>query len=63
MPWSQYGPEAADDPAIVARCYHEITGCMQATLDRLSAEHPYPLLARLRRLLPFGGNGQERRAW
>jgi hypothetical protein len=62
MPWSQYGPEAADDPAIVARCYHEITGCMQATLDRLSAEHPYPLLARLRRLLPFGGNGRERRA-
>ena len=26
MPWSELGPEAADDPAIVARCYHEITG-------------------------------------
>ena len=55
MPWSGLGPEAADDPAIVARCYHEITGRMQATLDRLAREHPYPVLARLRRLLPFSG--------
>ena len=55
MPWSAYGPDAADDPAIVARCYHEITGRMQATLDRLAAEHPYPVLSRLRRLLPFAG--------
>jgi 1-acyl-sn-glycerol-3-phosphate acyltransferase len=52
MPWSVYGPEAADDPAIVERCYHEITGAMQATLDRLVAERPYPVLSRLRRLLP-----------
>jgi 1-acyl-sn-glycerol-3-phosphate acyltransferase len=59
MPWSEYGPEAADDPAIVARCYHEITGRMQATLDRLSAEHPYPVLSRLRRLLPFANDGKE----
>jgi 1-acyl-sn-glycerol-3-phosphate acyltransferase len=52
MAWSGYGPEAADDPAIVARCYHEITGLMQGTLDRLAAEHPYPVLSRLRNLLP-----------
>jgi hypothetical protein len=26
---------------------------MQATLDRLAREHPYPVLARLRRLLPL----------
>ncbi len=52
MPWSGYGPEAADDPVIVSRCYHEITGLMQETLDRLAAEHPYPVLARLRTLLP-----------
>ena len=57
MPWSGYGPEAADDPEIVARCYHEITGRMQATLDRLAAEHPNPVLSRLRRLVPFMGNG------
>lgn len=55
MPWSALGPEAADDPATVARCYHEITGRMQSTLDRLAREHPYPVLARLRRLLPGGG--------
>ena len=52
MPWASYGPDAADDPAIVSRCYHEITGCMQETLDRLVAEHPYPLLARLRAFRP-----------
>ena len=57
MPWDAYGSEAADDPAIVARCYHEITGRMQATLDRLSAEHPHPVASRLRRLLPFGSRG------
>jgi hypothetical protein len=50
MPWSEYGPDAADDPALVARCYHEMTGRMQATLDRLAAEHPYPVLSRLGRL-------------
>jgi 1-acyl-sn-glycerol-3-phosphate acyltransferase len=62
MPWSGLGPEAADDPAIVARCYHEITGQMQATLDRLAAEHPYPVLARLRRLLPFAADGVSSRS-
>jgi hypothetical protein len=55
MPWSDHGPEAAADPDVVARCYHEITGRMQATLDRLAAEHPYPVLSRLRGLLPFAG--------
>jgi hypothetical protein len=51
MRWSHYGPEAARDPAIVARCYDEITGLMQATLTELAAEHPYPVLSRLRGLL------------
>jgi 1-acyl-sn-glycerol-3-phosphate acyltransferase len=50
MPWGEYGPEAADDPAVVERCYHEISGRMQAMLDRLAAEHPRPVLARLRSL-------------
>jgi 1-acyl-sn-glycerol-3-phosphate acyltransferase len=54
MSWSAYGPEAADDPAIVERCYHEITGRMQATLDRLAAEHPWPVLGRIAKLLPGG---------
>jgi 1-acyl-sn-glycerol-3-phosphate acyltransferase len=54
MDWSSYGPEAADDPAIVRRCYHEITGRMQATLDELARENPWPVLARLGKLLPGG---------
>jgi 1-acyl-sn-glycerol-3-phosphate acyltransferase len=59
MPWTAYGPAAADDPAIVARCYEEITGAMQATLTRLAAETPYPVLARLRTL---AGCGNDRRS-
>ena len=50
--WSRLGPQAADDPETVARCYDEITGVMQATLSRLAAERPYPLLERAKGLLP-----------
>lgn len=55
MPWGSYGPKAADDPVLVRHLYGEITDLMQATLDRLAAEHPYPVLSRLAGLLPFGG--------
>jgi 1-acyl-sn-glycerol-3-phosphate acyltransferase len=55
MDWSRYGPEAADDPAVVQHCYEEITGVMQQTLDRLAAEHPHPLLERLMSLLARRG--------
>ncbi|HWP66282.1 MAG TPA: lysophospholipid acyltransferase family protein [Candidatus Limnocylindria bacterium] len=51
MPWNDLGRHAADDPAVVRRCYQEITGRMQAALDALVAEHPYPVLARLRALV------------
>ncbi|TFH27923.1 MAG: hypothetical protein E4H00_09130 [Myxococcales bacterium] len=34
------------------RCYDEITTVMQATLDDLAAEHPYPVLERLVELQP-----------
>jgi 1-acyl-sn-glycerol-3-phosphate acyltransferase len=54
--WSRYGPEDADDPAVVDRCYDEIVDIMQTELDRLAEEHPHPLMERLRRLLP-GGRG------
>jgi 3-oxoacyl-[acyl-carrier-protein] synthase-3 len=37
MQWPELGPEAADDPAIVDRCYREVEAAMQAALDRLSA--------------------------
>ena len=45
--WSEYGPEAADDPRIVRRCYEEVLGRMQASLDELVAELPHPILARV----------------
>lgn len=53
--WPHLDAGAADDPAIVARCYDEVVGTMQATLDALAAERPYPVLSRLRSLLPFAG--------
>ena len=52
LDWSPLGPQAADDPETVARCYDEITDVMQATLSRLAAERPYPLLERAKGLLP-----------
>ena len=52
LDWTSHGPDAADDPRIVDRCYEEITTRMQATLDRLAAERPHPVLSRLRGLFP-----------
>jgi len=52
LAWSRYGPEAAKDPRIVRRCYDEITGVMQHTLDALARARPYPILARLNELRP-----------
>lgn len=61
LDWSTYGPEAADDPSIVDRCYDEITDRMQRTLDRLAREVPYPVAQRLLGLLPFPGKGEGRK--
>lgn len=47
LDWSGYSPRQANNPKVVRRCYDEITGEMQATLDRLAARHPYPILERL----------------
>jgi 1-acyl-sn-glycerol-3-phosphate acyltransferase len=44
LDWSAYGPAAADDERVVSACYEDIVRRLQAALDRLSAEHPYPLL-------------------
>ncbi len=62
LDWTRYGAGAADDPAVVAACNADITGRMQAALDRLAAEQPYPVLAGVtslaaraaRRLFPSG---------
>jgi len=41
---ARFGPEAADDEAVVRDCYTELTETMQATLDRLAAERRFPVL-------------------
>ncbi len=34
--WPELSPAAADDPAVLAKCYDEVVRVMQRTLDRLS---------------------------
>ncbi len=58
--WSRHGSDSADDQEIVETCYAEITGEMQATMDRLAKEHPYPVLTQLNNLRPSKLAG---RAW
>jgi 1-acyl-sn-glycerol-3-phosphate acyltransferase len=41
---ARYGPDAADDDVVVRRCFDELTGAMQATLDRLASERRFPVL-------------------
>lgn len=53
LDWSGFTPDQADDPAVLEQCYDEITGVMQNTLDELARETPYPVLSRLRSLVPF----------
>ena len=36
MTWPGLGPESADQPEVVARCYHEVEVAMQAELDRIT---------------------------
>ena len=44
LDWSHHRPGGADEPAIVAACYEEITGVLQAALDRLAEVPALPLL-------------------
>jgi 1-acyl-sn-glycerol-3-phosphate acyltransferase len=62
LDWTAYGPAAADDPRIVSACYQDITGQLQAALDRLSAEHPHPLLLGCSRLTARAAGGAIQRA-
>jgi 1-acyl-sn-glycerol-3-phosphate acyltransferase len=52
LDWRRYRPEAAKDPKLVRRCYAQITGVMQETLDALAQERPHPVLTRLNELRP-----------
>jgi len=49
--WSDYGPEDAEDPEIVARCDAELRESMQKALTRLAERRPRPLLARIQKLI------------
>jgi 1-acyl-sn-glycerol-3-phosphate acyltransferase len=48
LDWSHFGPAAADDPAVVRRCYDEITGLMQGELDSLARRQPFAVMRRFR---------------
>jgi 1-acyl-sn-glycerol-3-phosphate acyltransferase len=48
LDWSRHGSAAAEDESVLERCYEEITGVMQSTLDELARENPQPLLSRVR---------------
>jgi len=41
---SRYGPDAADDDAVVRACYEELTGVMQTVLTRLATARRLPVI-------------------
>jgi 3-oxoacyl-[acyl-carrier-protein] synthase-3 len=43
MRWPELGPDAADQPEVLERCYREVETAMQATLDRLTRDRRYLL--------------------
>jgi 1-acyl-sn-glycerol-3-phosphate acyltransferase len=62
LDWTGHGPGAADDAVVLSACYDDITGRLQAALDRLSAEHPYPVLLGASRLAARAAAGAIQRA-
>ncbi len=52
MAWAHIERRQAKNLRVVRRCYDEITGTMQQTLDALAREHPHPVLTRLSELRP-----------
>jgi 1-acyl-sn-glycerol-3-phosphate acyltransferase len=56
LDWSIWGPETADDPTMVGELYDEVVTSMQATMARLAAEVPRPLLSRWRTDPVTGGS-------
>ena len=51
LDWSGHGPGAERDEDVVTACYDQITGALQAALDRLSAERPHPVADGTMRLI------------
>jgi 1-acyl-sn-glycerol-3-phosphate acyltransferase len=62
LDWTGYGTGAAEDESTVSACYEEITGRLQAALDRLSAEIPHPVLSGTSRLAARTSTALLRRA-
>ncbi len=62
LDWTGYGAGAADDAALVAACYEDVTQRLQTGLDRLAAERPCPVLAGSARLTAQLAAGAIRRA-
>jgi 1-acyl-sn-glycerol-3-phosphate acyltransferase len=58
LDWSRFRVRQAHDPRVLRGCYDEITEGMQATLDAVARERPFPVLTRLNEL----GRGQASRA-
>ena len=52
LDWSRYRAVQACDAAVRRQCYEEITARMQATLDALARQRPYPVLSRINELRP-----------
>jgi 1-acyl-sn-glycerol-3-phosphate acyltransferase len=63
MTWPSLPRAAAADREVVCRCYDEVTGRMQATLDELAARHPFPVLDRLRAGMPAWPASRGGRPW
>jgi len=36
MEWPELGPDAADSPEVLARCYRDVEGAMQAAMDQIA---------------------------
>jgi len=51
--WSDYGPEDAKNPEVVARCDAELRERMQKALTRMAERRPRPLLERIQKLIPL----------
>ena len=51
--WPELGPEDADRPEVLDRCYHEVEGRMQEMLDRLSKGRRFLLGQRVRGRRPL----------
>ena len=53
LDWSHLGARAARSARLRRQCYDETVATMQSVMDRLAAQHPFPVLDRIDELLPL----------